>query len=43
MSIAQKYPLYVGKAEKKGSSKGEVDHIILWLTGYFYGETEAQI
>ena len=28
------YPLYVKKAESKSRSKGEVDQIICWLTGY---------
>ena len=34
MSFASVYPLYVQKAEKKGRTKGEVDEIIAWLTGY---------
>jgi hypothetical protein len=34
MSFASVYPLYVRKAEKKGRTKGEVDEIIAWLTGY---------
>lgn len=33
-SFTSVYPLYVAKAEKKGRSKAEVDHIIFWLTGY---------
>lgn len=28
------YPHYVAKAERKGRTKGEVDQIIRWLTGY---------
>ena len=28
------YPLYVKKAESKGRSKGELDQVIRWLTGY---------
>ncbi len=28
------YPLYIGKAERKGRTKEEVDEIICWLTGY---------
>lgn len=28
------YPLYVQKAEKKGRTRGEVDQVICWLTGY---------
>lgn len=34
MPFASVYPLYVAKAEKKGRSRGEVDQIIHWLTGY---------
>ncbi|WP_228850467.1 DUF2200 domain-containing protein [Aegicerativicinus sediminis] len=33
-SFASVYPHYIAKAEKKGRTKEEVDHIILWLTGY---------
>ena len=34
MSFAKVYPLLVAKAEKKGRTRGEVDTIIAWLTGY---------
>jgi hypothetical protein len=34
ISVASVYPHYVTKAEKKGRTKGEVDEIISWLTGY---------
>lgn len=34
MSFASVYPHYITKAEKKGRTKDEVDHIICWLTGY---------
>jgi hypothetical protein len=34
MSFASVYPLYVQKAERKGRTRGEVDRIIAWLTGY---------
>jgi len=34
MSFASVHPLYVQKAERKGRTKGEVDEIIAWLTGY---------
>ena len=33
-SFGSVYPLYVQKAAKKGRTKGEVDEIIAWLTGY---------
>lgn len=32
--VANVYPYYVAKAEKKGRTKAEVDEIICWLTGY---------
>lgn len=31
--VANVYPYYVAKAEKKGRTKAEVDAIICWLTG----------
>ncbi len=34
MSFAGVYPHYITKAEKKGRTKADVDHIIEWLTGY---------
>jgi hypothetical protein len=33
-SFASIYPHYVAKAERRGSSKDEVDAVIAWLTGY---------
>lgn len=43
MSFAKVYPLYINKAERKGRTKGEVDEIILWMTGYSQEELENQI
>ncbi|MFY9415478.1 MAG: DUF2200 family protein, partial [bacterium] len=43
MSFAKVYPHYVAKAEKKGRTKGEVDEIIRWLTGYSQEELEGQL
>jgi hypothetical protein len=43
MSVANVYPLYVAKAEKKGRTKTEVDEIIRWLTGYSQEGLEAQL
>lgn len=37
------YPLYVQKAERKNRTKGEVDQIIRWLTGYDQAGLEKQI
>jgi hypothetical protein len=34
MSFASVYPHYIAKAERKGHTKGEVDRVICWLTGY---------
>jgi hypothetical protein len=33
-SFASVYPLYLEKVEKKGRTKGEVDEVVAWLTGY---------
>lgn len=43
MSFARVYPEYVGKAERKGRTKAEVDEIICWLTGYDQQGLEAQL
>ena len=42
-SFASVYPHYVAKAEKKGRTKGEVDEIVRWFTGYSQKRLEAQI
>jgi hypothetical protein len=41
MPVAQVYPLYIAKVERKGRTKAEVDEIIRWLTGYSQAELEA--
>jgi hypothetical protein len=33
-SVADVYPHYVAKVEKKGRTKAELDEVIGWLTGY---------
>jgi hypothetical protein len=33
-SFASVYPHYVNKIERKGRSVGELDSVILWLTGF---------
>ena len=43
MSFASVYPHLVTKAERKGRTKGEVDEIIRWLTGYSQEELEGQL
>jgi hypothetical protein len=42
-SFASVYPLYVAKAEKKGRTRGEVDEVICWLTGYSQPELAEQL
>lgn len=43
MPFSKVYPLYVQKAERKGKTKGEVDQIIAWLTGYDESALQQQI
>jgi hypothetical protein len=42
-SVASVYPHYVRKAEKKGRTKGDVDEILCWLTGYGPDQLERQL
>lgn len=42
-SVADVYPHYVTKAERKGRTQEEVDEILRWLTGYGQEELEAQL
>jgi len=42
-AFSKVYPLYVQKAERKDRTKGEVDQIIRWLTGYSQAALEKQI
>lgn len=41
--VANVYPLYVQKAEKKGRTAAEVDAVICWLTGYTPRQLQAQL
>ncbi len=43
ISVASVYPHYIGKAEKKGRTKAEVDEIIRWLTGYSQKALESEL
>jgi hypothetical protein len=43
ISFASVYPHYVAKAERKGRTKGEVDQIIRWLTGYTQKGLESEL
>lgn len=42
MIVADVYPFYVAKAEKKGKTKAGVDEIFCWLTGYTHNQLEEQ-
>lgn len=41
MPVADVYPLYVAKLERKGRTRAELDQVIEWLTG-FDGEALAR-
>jgi hypothetical protein len=41
MSVASVHVHYVAKAERKGRTRGEVDEVIRWLTGYSQAQLEA--
>ncbi|MFV0252363.1 MAG: DUF2200 domain-containing protein [Beutenbergiaceae bacterium] len=42
-AVADVYPHYVAKAERKGRTQGEVDQIIGWLTGFDEGALRAHL
>ncbi len=41
--VANVYPYYIAKAEKKGRTKAEVDAVICWLTGYTQRQLAQQL
>ena len=43
MAFSKVYPLHEKKAERKNRTKGEVDKIIRWLTGYSQARLEKQV
>jgi hypothetical protein len=43
MKFGNVYPLLVKKAERKNRTKGEVDQVICWLTGYTQAGLQQQI
>ncbi|WP_077390926.1 DUF2200 domain-containing protein [Mobilibacterium timonense] len=43
MKFSAVYPLLVKKAERKGRTKGEVDQLICWLTGYDEKQLQEQL
>ncbi|GAA4818654.1 DUF2200 domain-containing protein [Nocardioides caeni] len=42
-AVADVYPHYVTKAEKKGRTKAEVDEVIRWLTGFDQATLDRQL
>lgn len=43
MPFASVYPAYVNKAQRKGRTQEEVDHLIRWLTGYDAAGLQQQL
>lgn len=43
MPFATVYPLYINKVERKGHSKGEVDEVTRWLTGFTQEQLDAHV
>lgn len=43
MKFSTVYPLLVKKGERKGRTKGEVDQLISWLTGYDEEQLQDQL
>lgn len=41
--LAQVYPMYVAKLERKGRVQAELDEVLRWLTGYSQSELEAHL
>jgi hypothetical protein len=41
--VANVYPYYIAKAERKGRTKAEVDEIFRWLTGHTQKGLEKQL
>lgn len=43
MSVADVYPLYIQKVERKGRTKADVDEVTRWLTGFTQAELDAHL
>lgn len=43
MAVADVYPAYVNKVEKKGRTVAELDEVICWLTGFDEAELRRQL
>lgn len=41
--MADVYPHYVNKVEKKGRSKAELDEVITWLTGFDESQLQERL
>ncbi|CAA9334530.1 MAG: hypothetical protein AVDCRST_MAG48-3307 [uncultured Friedmanniella sp.] len=42
-SVADVYPLYLAKVERKGRTRAELDEVIGWLTGFAQPELDAHL
>ena len=42
-TVAEIYPLYLQKVERKGRSQAELDQVITWLTGFDAAGIKDQI
>lgn len=42
-AVADVHPLYVTKVERKGRTRGEVDEVIRWLTGFDQAALERHL
>ncbi|MFP5253439.1 MAG: DUF2200 domain-containing protein [Actinomycetes bacterium] len=42
-SVASVYPHYLAKVSRKGRTKGELDQVIEWLTGFDEAELEGHL
>ncbi|MBN9224722.1 MAG: hypothetical protein ABS63_05600 [Microbacterium sp. SCN 70-27] len=43
MPVAEVYPLYIKKVERKGRTKDDVDAVTRWLTGYTQHEIDDHL
>lgn len=43
MPLADVYPLYVAKVERKGHTKDDVDTVTRWLTGFTQQQLDAHV
>ena len=43
MPVANVYPAYIAKGEKKGRTRAEVDQIFRWLTGHSQASLEDEL